>query len=318
MASKSKVSNQEHIPLLENLFDFYKFVGASPPLSKDFDLREVDTKLMNLFDSVVEPFRHRFYCVSLYLEGGGIMNTGFWKTTLDKPALYFKTPNTILSWVIPEGTRKEYYILFTEAFLTKHKSLAELVFDLPFFQLEKAIPFEIEAKDATFLTGIYKAILTEYQSDNIDKFEFISGYTYQLLLHVRRLYFRFAETEQDLVLQLKSGDDVLVNKFQSMIKKYLPDTASNGQARTVNFYARLLSVHPYHLNAVVKRATKETAISFIHRQVINEAKSLLIQTDLSIKQITFKLGFNEPSHFNNFFKKQLQVTPAVYRIQGGI
>ncbi|AYB34834.1 helix-turn-helix domain-containing protein [Chryseolinea soli] len=318
MASKNKVSSQAHIPLLENLVDFYKFVGAAPPLSKDFDLREVDTQLMNLFDSVVEPFRHRFYCVSLYLEGGGIMNTGFWKTTLSKPALYFKTPNTILSWVIPEGTRKEYYILFTEAFLIKHKALAELVFDLPFFQLEKAIPFEIEPEDAEFLAGIYKTIQKEYHSDNIDKFEFISGYTYLLLLNVRRLYFKFAEREQELVLELKSGDDALVNKFQSFIKQYLPDPAVNEQARTVNFYASLLNVHPYHLNAVVKRVTKETAISFIHRHIINEAKSLLIQTNLSIKEITFKLGFNEPAHFNNFFKKQLQVTPAIYRTQGGI
>jgi len=40
---------------------------------------------------------------------------------------------------------------------------------------------------------------------------------------------------------------------------------------------------------------------------------LLSQTELSIKEIAFKLGFREPSHFNHFFKKQTNLTPALFR-----
>ncbi len=83
--------------------------------------------------------------------------------------------------------------------------------------------------------------------------------------------------------------------------------------RTVKYFASLLSTHPNHLNAVVKRKTQKTAIAFIHEQLVLEAKALLSQTELSIKEIAFKLGFNEPSHFNNFFKKQTHLTPVLYR-----
>jgi len=42
------------------------------------------------------------------------------------------------------------------------------------------------------LTGLYQQILKEYQSDNHDKFDLIASYTHALLIHVRRLYNKYA------------------------------------------------------------------------------------------------------------------------------
>ena len=86
----------ETIPQFNDLISFYKHVKASPPLSEDFDIREINPETIKLYDFITKPFRHRFYCIALYLEGGVTLNTGFWKTKLDKPALYFKTPYQIL------------------------------------------------------------------------------------------------------------------------------------------------------------------------------------------------------------------------------
>jgi len=66
----------------------------------------------------------------------------------------------------------------------------------------------------------------------------------------------------------------------------------------------------------VKRITKKNALSLIHNQIIIEAKSMLTQTNIPIKVIASNLGFKEPSHFNNFFKKRIDLTPSAYRKRG--
>jgi len=312
---KEKDINQsaETIPHLTDLISFYKHINASPPLSKDFDIREINPETIGTYDFVAKPFRHSFYCIALYLEGNVTLNSGFWKTKLDKPAIYFKTPYQVLSWIKPEKWLREFFIVFTEDFLAKHKPTADIVFKLPFFKMEKAIPFEIEAEDVEMLTDLYKKINSEYRSSNKDKYDLIHAYTCALLVHVRRLYNKYTETDNDLAVAIKSSDNSLVEKFLSLINEMVPSAAMSRKLRSVKYYADLLSTHPNHLNAVVKRKTEKTALSIIHEQVIVEAKSLLSQTDLPIKVIAYKLGFSEPSHFNNFFKKLVGVTPTAYK-----
>ena len=305
--------SKEEVPYFNELVSFYNHVKARPPLDKDFDIREIDPEVLKSYDYVARPFRHSFYCITLFLQGDVTLNAGFWKTRLSKPALYFKTPCQVVSWTKPAAWLKEYFIVFTESFLLKHNSIAEIVFELPFFQLEKAIPFEIEPDEVELLTGLYKQILKEYKSDNPDKFELIASYTHVLLIHVRRLYEKYTETDTTITEHIHQFDHSLIEKFRALIRKKMLEGDMDKQKRTVKYFADQLFIHPNYLNAVVKRSTQKTAIAFIHEQILHEAKSLLNQTELNIKEISFKLGFSEPSHFNHFFKKQMCTTPVLYR-----
>lgn len=278
--AKKKVAAENNFPAFDNLRDFYKYIKAAPGREPDFDIREVDTQLLTIFNANVNPFRHNFYCVSLYLEGGGTLNTGFYKIKLDNPALYFNTPNQILSWKMPEGIRKEYYIIFTDHFLSKYKQLADLVYDLPFFHLDKAIPFEMDAEDTVKLTNLYLELFKEYNGENSDRFEMLVSYTTILLVHIRRLYRKFVETDKALSASLELNDHSLIERFKKLVKQHVSTSDVNDDARSMVFYAKQLLVHPNHLNAVVKRVTGKPAISFIHKQLIIEAKSILAQTSL--------------------------------------
>ncbi len=306
-------SEEENIPFFRDLASFYEHVKARPPLDKDFDIREIDPEVLKSYDYVAKPFRHSFYCITLFLQGDVTLNAGFWKTRISKPAVYFKTPCQVVSWIKPERWLKEYFIVFTENFMLNHKALADIIFDLPFFQLEKAIPFELETDEIELLTQAFKQILTEYRSDHSDKFDLIASYTHALMIHVRRMYNKYAENDQALTTHIQKHDHSRVEEFRSLIRENILSGNNDDSKRTVKYFASRLATHPNHLNAVVKRQTKKTAIAFIHEQVLLEAKVLLSQTELSIKEISFKLGFQEPSHFNHFFKKQMHTTPVSYR-----
>src|SRR6202790_1937591 len=128
-------SKGEDIPYLRDLESFYKHVKARPPLHKDFDIRKIDPEVLKSYDYVAKPFRHSFYCITLFLQGDITLNTGFWKTRLKRSALYVKTPCEVVSWVKPDRWLKEYFIVFTENFVLNHKALADIIFEFPFFQL---------------------------------------------------------------------------------------------------------------------------------------------------------------------------------------
>jgi AraC family transcriptional activator of pobA len=75
-----------------------------------------------------------------------------------------------------------------------------------------------------------------------------------------------------------------------------------------------LSVHVNHLNKVLKDVTGHTTTEIISNRVVQEAKLLLKQTNWNIAEISYMLGYDDLSHFSNFFKKQTSFTPAAFRV----
>jgi AraC-like DNA-binding protein len=67
------------------------------------------------------------------------------------------------------------------------------------------------------------------------------------------------------------------------------------------------------LNRVVKEVTGKTTTDHISERITREAKALLLHTDWSVSQIGYCLGFEYPAYFNNFFKKQTNLTPNSIR-----
>jgi AraC-like DNA-binding protein len=62
-----------------------------------------------------------------------------------------------------------------------------------------------------------------------------------------------------------------------------------------------------------KKHTGKTFIKFVNEYRINNALKLLAQSEIDIKNICYKCGFNNFSHFNRLFKKTIKITPSEYR-----
>ncbi|MEM6803068.1 MAG: helix-turn-helix transcriptional regulator [Bacteroidota bacterium] len=85
--------------------------------------------------------------------------------------------------------------------------------------------------------------------------------------------------------------------------------------RNSRFYASQLFVSYKFLNDVVKRLSGKTVKAFIDDFVIIEIKRNLISTSLSVNEISYLTGFEEPSNMIKFFKKHTQTTPLRFRQQ---
>jgi AraC-like DNA-binding protein len=68
-----------------------------------------------------------------------------------------------------------------------------------------------------------------------------------------------------------------------------------------------------NLNELSKLHTGRTARDVMHGLTASEAKRLFRYERLSVKEVAYELGFNDPFYFSNFFKKQTRQSPKAYK-----
>lgn len=83
--------------------------------------------------------------------------------------------------------------------------------------------------------------------------------------------------------------------------------------REVAWYAQTLSLTPKYLSEVVKTVSGRTVGQWISIMVVMEIKSLLRNTDMSVKQIAQQLNFTTQSFMGRYFKNLTGLSPLDYR-----
>ena len=82
--------------------------------------------------------------------------------------------------------------------------------------------------------------------------------------------------------------------------------------RRIPFYAGQLGLSPHHLSAVIKEASGESAMTWIHRATIQRAKLLLSQGKTAL-QVSEVLEFPDAPYFNRYFKRHTEMTPGAFQ-----
>lgn len=101
--------------------------------------------------------------------------------------------------------------------------------------------------------------------------------------------------------------DALFLKFLELVRSGFEHNYSLAQ------FANMLGTTEAKLNEQSKLHTGKTAQNVIYGLIASEAKRLLAYQHLTVKEVAYKLGFNDPFYFSNFFKKHTQLSPKSYQ-----
>lgn len=82
---------------------------------------------------------------------------------------------------------------------------------------------------------------------------------------------------------------------------------------TVETYARQIGISRERLGAAISRATGLSPQAYIHRELLADARDLLVNSSLQVTEIAFRLGFQDPGYFNRFFTRHEGVSPGRFR-----
>jgi AraC-like DNA-binding protein len=107
------------------------------------------------------------------------------------------------------------------------------------------------------------------------------------------------------VSKLKSFE--VFSEFQRLL------ISKHDSTHDAKVFAGMLAISYKHLNEICKQVVNKTTKQIIDDFVILEAKRLLVASSLLSKEISYILGFDEPTNFNKYFKKHTYLSPADFR-----
>ena len=104
------------------------------------------------------------------------------------------------------------------------------------------------------------------------------------------------------------------NRREELFRLFLQLLEENYlRERNTGFYASQLCISPKYLSSIIKEQSGKTCAEWIDEYISFNAKTLLKDSTLSIKQISDRLGFPSQSIFGRFFKKKNGVSPKEFR-----
>lgn len=83
--------------------------------------------------------------------------------------------------------------------------------------------------------------------------------------------------------------------------------------KNVQFYADRMNMSFSNLNKVSVQATGKTVHSNIKARSLEQARSYLANTNLSVKEISFTLGYDDAAYFTRFFTTNTGLSPIAFR-----
>lgn len=157
------------------------------------------------------------------------------------------------------------------------------------------------------LAPYYSLLKTNIEKNRVESPEILNGlvrafsYTVISLMQIYRNSDDGADTDEI------PRNQQLFDKFMALLKLH------HNAERSVKFYANCLCLTPNYLSGAIKEYSGKTALEWINEYVILEAKIMLKNTDLNIKEIAYRLNFVTQSAFGKYFKSQTGTGPKCYR-----
>jgi AraC family transcriptional activator of pobA len=198
--------------------------------------------------------------------------------------------------------------MFKEEFITTANSGYRLL-EFPIYKPGRQNIYSLTEGQTKYFIDIYNKIFDEKQVNSAFKDNLQRTYLLEIIFNAQKL------APVSSFVKTNNTTEVIACSFIRLLESQFPiESPQNAiKFKTSKDFADNLSLHPNYLNRQVKLSKGRTVTEIIAARLVQEAKILLKLTNWNIAEISFALGFEEPSHFNLFFKKHANGSPTDYR-----
>ena len=162
---------------------------------------------------------------------------------------------------------------------------------------------KLDMESSATISSIFGEIKNEIIQNDIRLQEMLRVLLKQVIIKSTR-FWKLQQDLPEIALRHEAGFERYFNRLveNNFIRHH--DVAS---------YASMLNITAKALNKRITKHSRVTPHNIIKKRIILEAKRLLIHTSLTVKEIAYKLGYDDPSYFIRFFSKQVQLAPQSFR-----
>jgi AraC family transcriptional activator of pobA len=288
--------------------DLYKTLGLRCDQEIDFTILSIpDIHQQIPFTS--PKLRADYFSFILTKDGSGVYYLDDNTFPFGPGSIYFTNPGHLKAYDL-HASKEAYIITLSESFLTENVH-SEIFGEFPFLLAEIVPPQILSKSDFEDFEILYNQILNEFGKNSEYKNKILGNLFGVLLLKIKE---KFWSTYNPI--EEGNRNSQIVKSFKKLLesefKKVLVNELNNNKLQA-QYFAEKLNLHPNYLNSVIKSKTGRTVNDWISKRTLSVAKSLLISTSYSSKEIAYRLGFSEPTHFSRFFKKHTQLSPNIFR-----
>lgn len=274
-----------------------------------FNVFEIDDFIKKLREKNLMLYNRRAYYKISLIIGKNRAEYADKVIDIEQNALLFATPQIPYHYVPQDPNQSGNFCVFTPEFI--HKSKTGMAIDeLPIFRPDGFPIFQLSDENVEEIKAIFKKMHREIASDYAYKYDLLRNYVLELIHYGQKLQPATA------LYSTHNAAARVSSLFLELLERQFPIESPQQKLnlRAAKDYAERLSVHVNHLNKVLKENTNKTTTEIIGSRITQEAKILLRQTDWSISEIAYSLGFEEVAHFSNFFKRQTSLSPNQFRV----
>lgn len=176
-----------------------------------------------------------------------------------------------------------------------------------FFSYSAAEALYLSEKEKNIILQIFEDIQNEL-NERIDPFsqDVIISQIELLLTYSNRFYNRQFITRKEV-------NNDLLSKLENVLNDFFDKEKGIEGLPTVEYIASQLSLTPRYLSDMLRHYTGQNAQHHIHDKLIEKAKEYLSETQLSVAETAYQLGFEHPQSFSKLFKKKTALTPNAFR-----
>lgn len=252
------------------------------------------------------PYKRRDFYKIMLVIGNSKVHYADKVVEVQKQALSFSNPQIPYKWEHLDRIRSGVYCIFNQHFFHQFGNLNQY----EVFQPGGTHIFELTDEQLNEITVLYQRIMEEINSEYVHKYDVLRTIVLELIHFALKM-----QPAEKLDKQPLNASQRISTIFLELLERQFPidDNHKQVKLRGASDYAAQLNVHVNHLNRAVKEITQKTTTQLIADRLMQEAKILLKHSHWTVAEIAYALGFSEPTHFNNFFKKHARVSPLQFR-----
>lgn len=253
-------------------------------------------------------FNYGFYCLYIKDAKCGKITYGRQNYDYQEGSIVCFAPGQVAHVEMERGTKPSGIGIMFHPDLIRSTPLGHEISRYKFFSYEANEALHLSERKRKIIIDCVEKI--KYEVDRvIDKHSkrLIATNIELLLDYCMRFY------DRQFITRSEVNHDVLI-KFERLLDEYFKDkTLRKNGLPQVRYFADKVCLSPNYFGDLIKKETGMTAQEYIQNKIITVAKEWVSDTDLTISQISYELGFQYSQHFNRFFKKGVGCTPVEYR-----
>lgn len=300
----------ESIPKVESTSFVNEFLGQAPPKHPLISVIDLSTVDFNSLEGIGEQaFSTSFYSIILKQLSSGSLTFGRKHFDFQNGSLFFTAPNQTVHIENPELSECEYnWGIFFHPDLILGTSLYPKMAGYTFFHYGANEVLHLSEDEKQNLTEILTSLNKEIHRP-IDKHtkKVLSSSLELILNHCERYY------DRQFITREESNKHTVTALNQYLNEYFSSDQPTQNGLPTVKQCAEQVHLSPNYLSDLLKKETGKSTQDLIHYHVLELAKNHLLNSDHSISEIAFLLGFQYPQYFGKLFKNKEGITPSEFR-----